>query len=155
MLFSEKLCLLRMNRGVIQKLFGLSAGCSDKTFGEVQIDESYKDINFLFFRYVLNNKPVFRMECQIIGNKIHINHIKPFSENKRNKYFNKGYGSKLMNALLDYCEEKGIFEIYGELSIVDLDYKDRIHHFYQKFGFNITTFPELNGCYYGSISKKL
>ena len=124
-----------------------------KFIGEVQIYEDYQE--FVFFRYVLNNKPKMLMTCHMFENEIHINDIKPYHKNKRNKYVNKGYGSKLMSALLDYAKKNGIAEITGDLSIVDLDHKKRLHHFYQKFGFKITTFAELNGCYYGCISKNV
>lgn len=124
-----------------------------KAVGEIQIHEDYQE--FVFFRYVLNNKPKILMVCHILGNKIHIDDIKPYQGNKRNRCVNKGYGSELMNALIDYSKERGISEIYGELSIVDLDHKNRLHHFYQKFGFKITTFSHLKDCYYGCISKNL
>lgn len=113
------------------------------------------DYDYLSFRFVLNNKSIILMSCQIVNGNIHINDIKPYAGDKRTKYLNKGYGSKLMNALLEYAEKNNVREIYGELSIVDLDHKDRLHHFYQKFGFDIIELPELNGCYYGRISKKL
>lgn len=113
------------------------------------------DYGYLSFRFLLNRKPILLMSCRISDDKIHINDIKPYNGNKRVKYFNKGYGAQLMNALLDYGKKNGISEIHGDLSIVDLDHKDRLHHFYQKFGFTITTFPEIRDCYYGSISKIL
>ena len=119
---------------------------------EFNYDSEY---GYLSFRFLLNKKSIILMSCEILDDKIHISDIKPYDGSKRTKYFNKGYGSKLMNALLDYCKENGVSEIYGELSIVDLDHKDRLHHFYQKFGFDIVVFPCLMNCYYGSILKKL
>ena len=59
--------------------------------------------------------------------------------------YNKGYGSLLMENLLAYAKEHHFTFIYGNLSEVDLGHKDRLHHFYQKFGFTITEYPELQG----------
>ena len=69
--------------------------------------------------------------------------------------YNKGYGSLLMDALLQHAREKGFKKIHGNLSVVDLDHKDRLHHFYEKFGFTITEHLELQVCYYGEINMQL
>lgn len=54
---------------------------------------------------------------------------------------NKGYGSKIMNSLLEYIKPLNANYITGELSTVDevdLNNKSLRDHFYQKFGFRIT-----------------
>lgn len=69
--------------------------------------------------------------------------------------YNKGYGTLMMEHLLVYAKEHGYSYIYGNLSEVDLDHKERLHHFYQKFGFTITEYPEPQGHYYGKIELHL
>lgn len=68
---------------------------------------------------------------------------------------NQGYGSLMMNELLKYARECGYTHLYGNLSEVDLDHKERLFHFYQKFGFEITIYPELQGNYFGRIDLEL
>ena len=51
------------------------------------------------------------------------------------KDFCKGYGTLMMQKLISYAKENGYKTIYGHLSTVDLDHKDRLYHFYEKFGF--------------------
>lgn len=53
------------------------------------------------------------------------------------KQNNKGYGSVMMKELLNYARQNGFMYIDGWLSEVDYDHKERLYHFYQKFGFEI------------------
>ena len=54
-----------------------------------------------------------------------------------------------------YAKENGYKTIYGHLSTVDLDHKDRLYHFYEKFGFEITENEEQNSNFYGKITLNL
>ena len=69
--------------------------------------------------------------------------------------YNKGYGTRMMEELLTYAREHQFNYVYGNLSEVDLDHKGRLHHFYQKFGFIITEYPEPQENYYGKIELYL
>ena len=50
---------------------------------------------------------------------------------------NRGYGSEMMKELVKYARQNGFSYINGWLSKVDYDHKERLYHFYQKFGFKI------------------
>lgn len=83
-------------------------------------------------------------ECElIICDIIHIN----------KKDYCKGYGSLMMEKLLEYTKINNFNHIYGNLSIVDAEHKNRLHHFYEKFGFEITEYEKVQNCYYGRIDK--
>ena len=69
--------------------------------------------------------------------------------------FNKGYGTVMMENLITYAKENGYTYLYGNLSRVDLSHKERLHHFYQKFGFSITEYAEAKDFYYGKIELNL
>ena len=73
----------------------------------------------------------------------------------RNNEYNRGYGSAMMDKLNSYAAENGYTHIWGNLSEVDRDHQDRLHHFYQKHGFQVTVFEQLDGSYYGRIDKHL
>ena len=66
--------------------------------------------------------------------------------------YNKGYGSMMMDKLLEYARENSYSHIYGNLAIWDLDHKERLHHFYRKFGFEITEYVEYQDNCYGRIN---
>ena len=68
---------------------------------------------------------------------------------------NCGYGTQMMKELIQYAREHGFSHIYGNLSLVDYDHKDRLFHFYQKFGFKITIYPEPQGLMFGRIDLDL
>lgn len=59
------------------------------------------------------------------------------------RYTNKGYGTQMMNMLLDFAKENGYKKIVGNLSYVDdndafdPEHRERQLHFYKKFGFKI------------------
>lgn len=69
----------------------------------------------------------------------------------QSRNYNNGYGSIMM----DNATERGYITIHGNLSTVDADHKERLHHFYEKFGFTITEYPENKDCFYGEIRKIL
>lgn len=77
------------------------------------------------------NKCVGRIKCVKIKEKITIGDI----QCKKN---NNGYGSAMMLALIGYAKQNELECIEGWLSNVDGDHIERLYHFYQKFGFEIT-----------------
>lgn len=112
------------------------------------------DYPLVYFNAFLKNNCVMRMQCVVSEDSVLIGDILPYPE-KSKRYINKGYGSKLMEELLRYSKNKGVKAITGNLSLVDLDHKDRLHHFYEKFGFAITEFDSFKGNYYGEIYKRI
>lgn len=50
--------------------------------------------------------------------------------------------------------QKNISKITGQLSRVDDIHKDRLYHFYKKFGFEINEIPE-NNLMYANIIKNI
>lgn len=44
----------------------------------------------------------------------------------------------MMQSLISYAKENNFSYIDGWLSTVDADHTDRLYHFYNKFGFEIT-----------------
>ena len=51
---------------------------------------------------------------------------------------NKGYGTLMMQKLIEFANQRDFMYIDGWLSCVDYDHKERLLHFYQKLGFKIT-----------------
>ncbi|MFD2084520.1 GNAT family N-acetyltransferase [Brevibacillus brevis] len=49
---------------------------------------------------------------------------------------NKGYGSIMMNAIMQLGNELNVQCITGWISQVDWDHIERLEHFYKKFGFS-------------------
>ena len=75
---------------------------------------------------------------------------------KEYKCINKEYGSLMMESLIQYGYEHGFDVIKGNLSINDYEHMDRLHHFYEKFGFEIILFDDIkDGYYYGEICLNL
>lgn len=72
-----------------------------------------------------------------------------------NRDINKGYGSQMMRELISYAEQNGFKRIWGNLSNVDMDHKERLYHFYEKFGFDIEEYEEVRNCDVGRIEKLL
>lgn len=108
--------------------------------------------SFLMVNLYVNNIREARIQCVIesknailIGDIIHDNERK----------INRGYGSAMMESLISYAEQNGYSKFYGNLSDVDIGHKDRLYHFYEKFGFIITEYPEKKGCYFGLIEKTI
>ena len=101
----------------------------------------------------VNNRRRARIQCVIesdtdilIGDILHDYEIADF---------NRGYGTLMMEQLLVFARENHFHYIHGNLSTVDLDHKERLHHFYQKFGFVVTEYPEVHGNNYGIIEMSL
>lgn len=74
---------------------------------------------------------------------------------EKERMLNKGFGSAMMEKLISYAKENGYTRLYGNLSIVDLDHKERLFHYYEKFGFSITEYPQIQNSYFGRIEKDL
>lgn len=53
------------------------------------------------------------------------------------KDYNKGYGSLLMEQLLNIAKKENIKVITGNISSIDWNHFERIRHFYQKYGFSV------------------
>lgn len=97
----------------------------------------------------IHNEPKARIKCVINpDNSILIGDI-----THENEEYCKGFGSMMMEALISYAEENGHTYIFGNLSEIDKDHADRLHHFYEKFGFSITIYDESQEMYYGKIEK--
>lgn len=50
---------------------------------------------------------------------------------------NNGYGSILLNTLIDIAKSRNVSVISGWISRVDYNHIERILHFYQKHGFDV------------------
>ena len=53
---------------------------------------------------------------------------------RRNNY---GYGSLMMKEIIKYSHQNNISYLDGCLSNIDYGHKERLYHFYRKFGFEI------------------
>lgn len=96
--------------------------------------------------------PKARMLCTIESDDtILIGDIRHYKD----RDFSKGYGTLMMQKLISYAKENGYKTIYGHLSTVDLDHKDRLHYFYEIFGFEITETEEQNSNFYGKTTLNL
>lgn len=73
----------------------------------------------------------------------------------KDRDFCKGYGTLMMQKLISFAKENRYKTIYGHLSTVDLDHKDRLYHFYEKFGFEITEIEEQDSVLYGKVTLNL
>lgn len=105
---------------------------------EVKINDNLSPL--IYINLNLNNKKIAFIQCVLenentllIGDIIHTH----------KKYHNKGYGTKMMEKLFEYTKENNIQTIYGNLSLNDIDHKDRLLHFYKKFGFNVEIYDEV------------
>lgn len=96
----------------------------------------------------INGKKISSMKCVVEEKAILIGDIEPF---RNHKDFNKGYGTMMMNELLSYAKQNNINEVYGYLSDVDIDHKERLLHFYTKFGFEIKLYDVMIDCNFGEI----
>lgn len=130
---------------ILQSLF--KKGPSDVSVSIDRIDA------LLMVRLCVNNHRTAWMKCVIESDEVIL--IGDIEHSNENTDYNKGYGSLMMGNLLRYARENGFKSLYGNLSVVDLDHKDRLHHFYEKFGFTITEYQEPQGCYYGEIGIRL
>lgn len=115
----------------------------------VQVEQTDSLLKFVLY---VNNVRESWLQCVIesdstilIGDIIHNNE----------KNYNKGYGSAMMQKLVEYAKENGYSLLYGNLSDVDIGHKDRLYHFYKKFGFEITEYDKYKNNYFGRINLKL
>lgn len=83
--------------------------------------------------YGICNKKVLGKIICIINKELRIITISDIECQKNNK----GYASVMMNELVKYARQNEFKHINGWLSKVDYDHKERLYHFYQKFGFEI------------------
>ena len=107
----------------------------------------------LMVRLFVNERLCAWMQCVIQSETTIL--IGDIWHHNENRDYNRGYGSLMMENLLAYAKEHNFSYIYGNLSKVDLDHKERLHHFYRKFGFAVTEYPERQGNYYGIIELHL
>ncbi len=83
--------------------------------------------------YVVCNKKIIGKIICIIDEELKTITISDI-ECKKN---NRGYGSVMMKELIEYSRQNEVAHINGWLSKADYGHKDRLYHFYQKFGFKI------------------
>ena len=107
------------------------------------------DAEVFVIRLCVNGRPTARMQCYIDSDSSIL--IGDIRHDREKRDYNKGYGSMLMQKLIDYARKNNYGYIHGNLSVVDFDHKDRLHHFYQKFGFTVTEFSIPRDCCYGKI----
>lgn len=70
--------------------------------------------------------------------------------------YNKGYGTAAMIEIISIAKQKKLGRITGKLHNGDLqDHKDRLVHFYEKFGFSVTITDEENKILEGKIILEL
>jgi len=111
-----------------------------------------KDDNLLMVYCVVKNSYKARIQCVVFDdNSVLIGDILHTSK----KDFHKGYGTLMMIELLKYVKQIECKYIYGNLSDVDYGHKDKLRHFYEKFGFTVTEFEENIKSNYGKIEKSL
>lgn len=83
------------------------------------------------------NKILGKMEC-VIKEEVKGITISDITCEKNNK----GYGSLMMEKLIEFARGKQYDYIEGWLSKVDCDHKERLYYFYRKFGFEIISHDE-------------
>lgn len=104
---------------------------------------AYKGKEKIFTVYARDN-------CE---NELYIVDFKDFSNGR---FVNKGIGSIMMSLLIEYAKLHHYNSIVGKLITLDRDdHKDRLHHFYNKFGFKIEEFKDNSDCFYAKIVKNL
>lgn len=83
--------------------------------------------------YIVHNKRSFGKIICLIDKELNIIKISDIECKKSNR----GYGSVMMKELIKYARQNEFKLINGWLSKVDYGHKERLYHFYQKFGFEI------------------
>jgi len=107
--------------------------------------------DLIFSKISINGREISRIQCVLLEEGIlFIGDIKPF---EKNSYYCKGYGSLMMDELLKYAYENQITKIIGNLSLTDMDNKDRLKAFYEKNGFKVIEYDSPNKQNYGEIIK--
>lgn len=107
----------------------------------------------IFSKLAVNGTPISRIQCELQPDgTLLIGDILPF---RRKRDYCKGYGSIMMAELLKYASQIGVHTIRGNLSLVDIGHKNRLHAFYKKHGFEVIEYNTPDGLFYGEIMKKL
>ena len=118
----------------------------------VKITKSHFSYPFITFTLKVGKEPIVEMICERQKDKLLLGDIREVFY--RDKSINKGYGTILLKELFEYANKKHISNIYGHLSLVDYDHKDRLIYFYEKHGFEITYYEEIrNKVFFAEINK--
>jgi len=139
----------------IAKVMHLFSKAIDKLFSK-NITVTVHDepgVEVFVIRLCVNDRPTARMQCYVDSDRSIL--IGDIRHDREKRDYNKGYGSMMMQKLIDYARENNYRYIHGNLSVVDFDHKSRLHHFYQKFGFTVTEFSIPRDCYYGKIELSI
>lgn len=67
---------------------------------------------------------------------------------------NMGYGSILMNQLIIYLRSAGFRTLTGNICPTDFGHEDKLRHFYTKFGFKITDYPNRRALHLDLLEKE-
>ena len=119
-----------------------------KTTPEIKI---YKDEMIFNISLIIKNKTYYNsMKCTldqetktILIGDIYIKNDRSLEPWNYTKFINKGYGTLMMNELLKFAKENNYEKITGNISDVDNNtewdphHRERLIHFYKKFGFKI------------------
>ena len=119
-----------------------------KTIPEIKI---YKDDKIFNISLIIKNKTYYNsMRCTLYQElkTIHIGDIcirddRSLEPWNHTKFVNKGYGTLMMSELLNFAKENNYKKITGNISNVDNNtewdphHRERLIHFYKKFGFKI------------------
>jgi len=86
---------------------------------------------------IINKKGILLNRIRLIANYTHketieINDIEVFGENQ-----GRGYGSLLLNSLINFALANSVKVISGWISNTDIDSLDMLEYFYKKHGFNV------------------
>ena len=99
---------------------------------------------------IINSAPIIEMWCEpkYNANLGYLESIFIIDFMAKPFYINKGYGSLIMSELIRYSKSLDVYYISGNLSSVDIGENDsdlskkknreRVYHFYSKFGFEIS-----------------
>lgn len=91
----------------------------------------------------------------LVNASVHYNASKLVIEDIQGGY-NKGYGTAAMWEIINIAKQKNLKKLSGRLYDGDLkDHKDRLVHFYEKFGYSVTITNEENNTLGGRIILEL
>ena len=119
-----------------------------KTISEMKI---YKDDEIFNVSLIIKNKTYYNsMKCTldqesktILIGDIYMKNDRSLEPWNYTKFINKGYGTLMMTELLKFAKENNYEKITGNISDVDNNtvwdphHRERLIHFYKKFGFEI------------------
>lgn len=102
-------------------------------FFKQQIDVTvYEEDALLIIKAIRRKTIVGKMTCVLDKDRKTVNISDIICKKKNN-----GYGTKMMQKLIEVAKQQEYVEIDGWLSAADTGHMDMLHHFYQKFGFEI------------------